>query len=271
MTKSSYNIESVENALRILLMLREQASVRVADVSAALGVARSTAHRLLSTLVDNGFAQQQRGSHLYQSGPVLLSMGMFGLNYSDVQRACRPNLTSLCRRLQETTQLVVLMGNDTVFIDSVECTQPIRVTGRTGTVLPAHATAAGKALIAYLPDQEIESMVSEGLRSITPSTIVNPEEFYAEVAEIRRRGYALNDGESLDGLRAVATAICDANGKAIAALAVSVPSSRGNLTRLRSFATILRQEANIAAERLRNIERQPPPTRSAAGDTHPSS
>lgn len=230
-----YLVESVDNAMRLLLLVRERREVRVTDVSEELGVARSTAHRLLSTLAHRGFVAQDRVSRSYRAGRVLVEIGLAAVGELDVRRKARQHMEALAGELRETVNLLVLEGNGCRFVDGVESDRPIRVTSRTGTLLPAYATSGGKVLLAELPDDQLEALYPSGLVRVTDRTIGTLEDLRAELAEIRRAGYALNRGESEPGLHAAAVCVRDHAERAIAALAVSIPVTRvqgGTLERM---------------------------------------
>lgn len=228
----AYAIESVDNALRLLLLLRDRGEVRVTDVSAELGVARSTAHRLLMTLAHHGFVAQDRVSRVYRVGRTLYEIGLTAAGELDVRRMARAHMEAVAADLHETVNLLVLEGSGCRFVDGVEGDRPIRVTSRTGTLLPAYATSGGKLLLAELTPDEVESRFPDGLVSVTERTVASFPELHSELATIRQQGYALNRGESEADLFAAAVAVRDRSGRAVAALAVSLPAARLDHTAL---------------------------------------
>ncbi|MGH3750003.1 MAG: IclR family transcriptional regulator, partial [Micromonosporaceae bacterium] len=155
--RDPYTIESVDNALRVLLLLRQQPQVRVTDVSDQLGVARSTAHRLLSTLAHHGFVHQDRMTRAYRAGRVFIELGLAAVGDLDVRRKARQHLEALSEKLRETVNLLVLEGAGSRFIDGVEGDRPVRVSLRTGVLLPASSTSGGKVLLAELPVDEVRA------------------------------------------------------------------------------------------------------------------
>lgn len=239
----AYLIESVHNALRILLLLRERPSLRVTDVSVELGVARSTAHRLLSTLAADGFVKQDRSSRRYRAGRVLVEIGLAAVGDLDVRRKAHPHIEALAEELGETVNLLVLEGAGTRFIDGVEGNRPVRVTTRTGYLLPAHATSGGKVLLAELRDREVRSLFPAGLPALTSHTISDFDRLEEELATVRRQGYALNVGESEVGLHAVAVPIRVGPGYAVAGLAVSTPAHRLGAREIPAMVAALRRAA----------------------------
>jgi DNA-binding IclR family transcriptional regulator len=219
----AYAIESVDKALQILVMLRERRRVRVVDVGEELGVARSTAHRLLATLAHRGFVVRDPHDRSYRGGPELLGLGAVG--EVDLRAAAGEHVRALSARLRETVNLMVLEGASCRFLDGVAGERPLGTRVRTGAVLPAHIVSGGKALLAELPPREVEALFGTSLRRVTPHTIVDTADLQAELAAIRERGYAVNREESEPGLSAVAVVV-RSGPRAVGALAVSAPTQR---------------------------------------------
>src|SRR4051794_32088130 len=219
-------VGAVENALRLVQLYRQRDVLGVSETARLLGVGRSTAHRLLTTLRAHGFVVQDR-SRAYRVGPALRELGAT-IAESGVGRArCRPYLQALCDELGETVNLVSLVGTDAIFVDSVETRRPLKVGGREGVVLPAHAVSAGKALPAVLPPYVFcELYADEALTSLTEPTLLTRTELEAQLEIVRARGYAVNIGESERGITAAACAIPGRPANERLAIAVSAPSSR---------------------------------------------
>ncbi|GAB2826409.1 IclR family transcriptional regulator [Alpinimonas psychrophila] len=245
-----YAIESVNTALRLLLLFRERDVLRVTDVSTELGVARSTAHRLLVTLAFQGFVQQERNSRSYRAGPALMDLSASPAGLREIREAAHPWMVRLSADLNETVNLLILEGSGARFIDGVECERPVRVSARTGTLLPANATAGGKVMLSTLSPEEVDFLTGGHLSKMTSTTITNPQEFREELDDVKRLGYAINRNESLDGLHAVAVCIFNSRGHAVASLAVSVPADRGGNARLRDLIPSLREAADNIGSRL---------------------
>jgi IclR family transcriptional regulator, acetate operon repressor len=219
-------VGAVENALRLLQLYREREVLGVSETARLLGVGRSTAHRLLTTLRAHGFVVQD-ASRAYRVGPALRELGAAIAESGVVRARCRPFMQALCDELGETVNLVALRGSEAVFVDSVESRRPLRVAGREGVVLPAHAVSAGKALLAALPvDVLRELYAEESLTRLTERTLRTRTELEAQLQLVRERGYAVNIGESERGITAAACAIPGRAASERLAIAVSAPSSR---------------------------------------------
>jgi DNA-binding IclR family transcriptional regulator len=219
-------VAAVENVLRLLQLYRDREVLGVSETARLLRVGRSTAHRLLTTLRANGFVVQD-GSRAYGVGPALRELGAAIAEPGVVPARCRPYMQALCDELGETVNLVALRGTDAVFVDSVETRRPLRVAGREGVVLPAHAVSAGKALLATLSADALRELYAdEALTPLTERTLSTRAALEAQLDEVRERGYAVNIGESERGITAAACAIPGRAAGERLAIAVSAPSSR---------------------------------------------
>jgi len=233
-----HSVAAVDHALRVLLLLSERQRLRVVDVAAELGVARSTAHRLLSTLQQHEFAVQD-AHKAYRPGPVFAHIGLSRTANADLRSAVRPVLERLNREVDETCHLVVLEGNGARFVDCVESSQVLRTGSRLGMLLPAHTNSAGKALLAELPSHVFVSLYPRGVPSRLGEGMQARRVLQRQLAEIRRRGYATNFEESARGVTAGGACVRDTAGKAIAALAIASPSTRCPRQRIPELAEAL--------------------------------
>lgn len=243
----------MDNALRLIELVGERQVVRVAEAAETLDVARSTAHRLLTALRDRGFVLQDRPNGAYRTGPVLNEIGLAAIGRIDLRRVARPILEDLRATTQETVSLLLIEGRDVRFIDCVEGPRSVRVGSRTGIVLPANCTAGGKAILATLSPADLaRRYAGHDLTARTPSSVADWESLDAELAEIRRDGYAINIEEGEHGVSAVATALRDLTGAPLAAIAVVAPASRAtDVETLRAFAPDVRAAAAAIQDLLR--------------------
>jgi DNA-binding IclR family transcriptional regulator len=224
----AYPIASVDNALRLLVLFRDRPRVRLSEASEYLGVAHSTAHRLMAMLAFHGFVRQEPDSRAYVAGPVLTEIGLAAVRELDIRLHARPALEQLAAALGETAHLAVLEGDTVRYLDAVESPRALRVAARTGTTLAANCTASGKALLAELPDAEVTALFpgQAALTALTGRSITTRPRLLAELAWVRERGSAVNVEESEDGVASVAVAVHGPRLAPAAALAVSGPVSR---------------------------------------------
>jgi DNA-binding IclR family transcriptional regulator len=235
-----YAIESVDNALRILQALRDSGQVRVAEAAAELGIARSTAHRLLAMLVYRDFAVQAE-DRSYRPGPALSAPPLRGGPAQRLRQVMGPHMEALRDQVAETINLTVRLGVQTRFLHTLESAQLLRVGDRQGTVLPAWKTSGGKVLLAELSDAELTGLLrGGGGRPPEGMTAAERRALVGELRLIRDQGYAENIEESESGVCAIGICVRDKAGDPVAALSVSAPSVRYTPDRSRLFLRELR-------------------------------
>jgi len=246
-------LSSVDNALWLLQLVGERQALRVAEAADLLGVARSTAHRLLSALRRREFVMQDRPNGAYRPGPALNAIGLAAISRIDIRRVARPFLEELQEETRETASLAVLEGTTIRFVDCVESSRSVRVGNRTGVVRPAHASAVGKAILAQLPASELQRRYpDENIPAGAPAALTDRRALEQELEEIRAQGYALNWEESVEGVSAVAAVLRDMSGAPVAAIGIAAPSSRtGSVDAVRALAPAVLGAAERVQERLR--------------------
>jgi DNA-binding IclR family transcriptional regulator len=244
-------IESVDRALRLVILLRERGPLSVTAAAEHLGVAPSTAHRLLSALSFRGFAVQDR-NRPYRPGPQLAFGTPGPPSRTALTRLVRPALELLHQETDESTHLAVLSGPDIFFIDGVEGEQALRVGLRTGVRLPAYCTSVGRAMLAALPAGDVDQVYRSGLPPWRGSHITTMTGLRRQLTIARKQGYAVNQEESEQGVVAVGACLRDAEGRPVAGISVSIPSVRYSRSHLPRYAAALRAATAQAQGRLDN-------------------
>jgi len=241
----AYPIASVNNALRLLLLFRSQSRVRLTEASEHLGVAHSTAHRLMAMLAYHGFVRQEQDSRTYIAGPALVEIGLAAVGQLDIRRHARPVLEHLAGSLDETVHLAVLEGSNVRYLDAIESSRALRVASRTGSVLAASCTASGKVLLAALPDAEVAALFAgqAALPRLTPQSITSRAGLLTELRKVREAGCAINLEESEEGVASVAIAVRGRQHVPVAALVVSAPLSRMTEESAEKIKNELREQA----------------------------
>lgn len=236
-----YPIESVDNALKILLLLGERTELRLTDVADYLDVASSTAHRLLAMLQYRGFMRQDARTKVYRPGTALTAVAFSILQRFDVRQTLRPYLESLHAELAETVHLALLDGAAVRFVDAIESPQATRVSSRLGRSMPAHCTSSGKAMLSWLSAGELRRLYpDEALEGLTPHSLRTRSALERELDKVRRRGYATSNEESEDGVCSVAVAFPPSQAPMRLALNVSTPVYRMNRETTRKISEALK-------------------------------
>lgn len=236
-------IEAVDRALRLVEELVRVRHVRVIDVAEMLDISMSAAHRLLSTLEVRGFATHAQTGRGYVPGPQLVDLADRSMAVFDLRERACVALDLLSADLEETLHFAVLQGSGVRFIEAVEgrIATPSRV--RRGLLLPAHATSAGKALLAALSESVVRDMHPRGIFPLTDQGLCTVDELVAELDRVRHRGYAINRGESEAGVTGIAVRARAPHGRAVGAIVVTAPSERMTANRIPGVAARLRRAA----------------------------
>jgi len=235
--------DAVSKSLRALVALAAHESMGVSELSRELGVAVSTAHRLLSIMRLHDFVEQDMDSRQYRLGAAARMLARQTRDDQHLVAVGHPHLARLCARLDETINLVVLDGAAALFVDGIQSGQPLRVGTRTGARLPAYATAGGKALLAQLPRARLRAYYPAELHRVTRYTLPDRESLDGELAQVRECGYALNLGEHLVEVFAIGVPVNDPDGHPVAALTVAAPRTRWTRRRLAALAPTLKDAA----------------------------
>lgn len=245
-----YRVEAVDRALLLILLLDERRAVSVSEVAEELGVAPSTAHRLLATLCYRGFAVQDRDRR-YRPGPELTGAAHAPPSLPRLVHVMRPFVQDLFERTGESVHLVVPAGPDVRFVDGLEGDQPLRVGLRTGARMPAYCTSGGKAMLADLDWSEVEALHPRGLRPWPYARIRDLPSLRRQLARTRRQGYGANVEESEPGVTAIGVSVSPWPARPVAALSVAIPSARFDRRQEPGLYAHLREVCAAAARRLR--------------------
>ncbi|OBI88570.1 IclR family transcriptional regulator [Mycobacterium asiaticum] len=245
-----YPIESVDNALKLLLLLGEQPQIRLSEATRYLGVASSTAHRLLAMLAYRGFVRQDPESKAYLPGPALTSVAFAIFGRLDIQGAALPVMRGLAETLGETIHVGMLDGANVRFVAAIEGPKAVRVGSRLGRTMPAHCTSTGKALLAQLSESELRQVIPDELEAITARSIVSRARLSSELIRVRERGYATNREESEEGVASVAVAIPTRAPGLRLALNASAPQHRLPTSKYSSVAATLVEAAKEIGDQL---------------------
>ena len=247
-------LKSVSQALRILELLQQHPRLGVSEVAEKLGIGSSTAHRILVTMQEAGFARQSEPGRKYELGPRMQATRHSAV-IDRILDASTPQMLALRDATGETVHLAALAGTDTRFLAAYESPHIMRVTSRVGSVLPAHTTAAGKVLLSYLPEDQLTSLYPPGtLTEETPESITTLDALRAELRLVRERGYGHNLAESELGVAALAVPLTDPDRQLTLALTVSGPDFRFNPDRTLGLSSREEQLLGLLRDAVHRIQ-----------------
>ena len=225
--KSNYIIQSVAHALDVLEEFRgEMDELGVTELSKKLKLHKNNVFRILATLQSRNYIEQNRTNDNYRLGIKCLELGQTFIHQRGLLKQAQPILRELAESSAETSYLSILRGSEVIYLDAVETTSTVRVISRVGLHMPIHATAAGKALVAFESEEELKKRFHAELPRFTKNTITGSDEILGVLAQVREREYATDLEEFEDGLRCIASPVRDYTRKVIAALSVSGPAHR---------------------------------------------
>lgn len=235
-----YQLQSLARAVAILEMLGESdVALSLAEISRHMQIHKSTAHRSLMVLERMALIERATRNR-YRLGMKLYELGTRAVQQVDLRARIRPYFQRLSAQLGETVHLGVLQRDSVVYLDKAEPNRHICMSSKTGSTNPAHCTSLGKAILAYLPQEQVEDIVSRiHFVRYTPKTICSRDELMRALDRVRHRGFAVDDEEIELGVRCVGAPIFDENNVPVAALSMSGPTAR-----------IRTQNASLIAERL---------------------
>lgn len=217
-------LSSVERALTLLSHLGTDGPRSLRELLDLTGLPRSTVLRLLNTLIASGFVVRAQHGR-YSVALKLWEIGCSAVQYDDVRANALPVLRKLRDATGETALYAIFNQGYSVYVEKEDGRHPLRTYAAIGTRSPAYATATGKVLLAWQPEAVIASVV-QGVEALTKATLVEPDDIWRELTEIRSRGYAINHGEWVCGVWGVAAPIFRGRPEPVAALAVSGPQDR---------------------------------------------
>jgi DNA-binding IclR family transcriptional regulator len=223
-----YKLEGLDRVVAILDLLGESdSSLSLAEICHRMELRKSTAHRALMALERTGLIERAPANR-YRLGLKLYDMGSRAVEQIDLRARIHPHLRKLALRVGEIVHLGVLHKTRVVYIDKIEpINRRVCISSRTGTSNPVYSTSLGKAILAFLPQEEVARTIANiRFTSFTAKTLSSADELLSALERVRRRGYAVDDEEMEIGTRCVGAPILDANGRAIAALSVSGSSLR---------------------------------------------
>ncbi|WSQ14757.1 IclR family transcriptional regulator [Streptomyces sp. NBC_01231] len=241
----TYGVASVDHALQLAVILQVEGTLTVSEAARRISVARSSAHRLLSTLVYRDFAVQN-GDRSYGVGPVLEIADKAQSNVSAIRAAALAPLRTLVDTLDETANLCIRTGRTVRFIASVECAQALRVGNREGMVFPAHQVTGGLIMLAALTEEQLAALYAISAPTDTSEERPDLTKLCSDLRAVRRSGVAVNLGRSERGVVAVGRGVTDSGGDTVAALSVSMPSVRYAPERVKEIVEAL----TVAAQKI---------------------
>ena len=249
-------VQSVDRALSIIEVLSDyEDGMGVTEISSKINLHKSTVHRLLLTLIHKGYVEQNPITNKYKLTLKLFELGNKLVDKMDILSVAKPYLEKLRELTNEVVHLVVREGVEIVYIDKVESENKIRMHSRIGSRGPLYCTSVGKAIMAYLPEEEMEKVWEKSnVEKLTKYTITELDKMKETLKKIRQEGYALDEEENELGIRCIGAAIFNHKGNVCGAISVSGPSIRVTKEKLEGFKEYIIEYSNKISKELGYIE-----------------
>lgn len=251
MPHKSNGVQSIVRALSLLDILAESpADCSLGELAARAKLPPSTAHRLLTSLVQAGYAQHDPQTTRYSLGNTLIRLSHQAAHKHDLIQTARPFLETIAQKTGETANLTGRDSNYVIQLDHVDSPNILRVSYPTGERFPLHACASGKLFLTFMPAGERERILRSRRRAFTPGTLTEKADLIQEFSAIARRGYAIDDAEREIGVRCVAVPIYNRRLQVVAALSLTGPSVRLTPDRMNELAALLIKTADAISRSL---------------------
>jgi len=248
-------VQTIERTAFILdIVGRHPNGLSLGDLAREADLPKGTTHRLVSSMVFFDFIRQDPATKNYQLGFKLVDLGNLLLSQIDLRSEARPYLIHLSESVEETIHLVVLDGEQALYIDKVDLhtkSSGLRMGSRVGSRIDLHCRSVGKVLLAHMENHEVEAIVSKtGLAKRTANTITDPNHLLGHLASVRENGFAIDDEENEEGIRCVAAPISNDSGRVEAAMSISGPTTRITMERIETDlkARIMETAKQISAK-----------------------
>jgi DNA-binding IclR family transcriptional regulator len=223
-------------AFSVLEVVADQQPIGVSAIARQTGLSKTTVQRALYTLQSAGYIFQTSDPVRWRMTLRAVTIGAQAAAGFELRELARPEMERLLAVTQEAIHLNVLEGREMVVLEKLDSPRAVAAYTERGARVPSHASASGKAILAYLPSDEVDAALPETLERFTPTTIVSRTKLREEFVKIREQGYAINDGERRADVVVVGAAVFDGSERPIGGLSVSAPRHRIDKARLRAIA-----------------------------------
>jgi DNA-binding IclR family transcriptional regulator len=249
-TSSPYKVQVIDRVVAIIDALAgDRKDASITELAEELDLHKATVHRLLMILSQHRLVDRDEQSGRYHLGLRLFELGTAAIGRFNILDRARRHLEKLLYEVDETVHLCVLDDGEVLYLDKIESTRSIRMASRSGRRNPTYCTAVGKAMLAHLPEREVDEILTRhGMQRQTSKTITTPAELKADLRAIRERGYSIDDEEVEEGVRCVGAAVLGHGGRPLGAISVSAPAFRVTMEKVPVVASALCRAARELSE-----------------------
>lgn len=247
-------ITSLAKGMKVLEVLSNNNALILSDLARLLGSNRATTHRFLATLQELGYVEKDYKER-YRLSYKMLEVGRKAIDRHGIHQIARPYMLELSLSFNETINLGFFDGVDILHLDKIDSKEILRMDSPIGSRAPAYCTALGKAVLAFLPQHDLENYLSQTeLKPIGPNTITSPQMLQKELERIRENGFSLDDEELSSGLRCIGAPVFDHHrAQPVYAMSVSGPSMRMTSEKIKKISQKIISETNKLSQEIKKI------------------
>ena len=249
-----YTIHSIDKALDLIELLAERGSLSLIELTELLNQPKSSTYRIVLTLENRGFiSRSDEGKYCLGYKQLAITKNL--LERNNIRSAALQEMRKLSDLFGDTVNLGILVDGQIMYLEIIESTHALRMTDTVGSKAPFHATAMGKAIAAYLPENVLRELIAQhGLPKLTNRTITSPERFMEELENVRRNGYAVDDQEIVEGARCVAAPVFGMFGNVYGSISVSGPMHRYTPEKIPIIAEHVKAAAAASSLKLGHVD-----------------
>lgn len=249
MANSRQFVESLSRGFKLLsIVCNNRSSLSLSELAKKSHLSISTIQRLSYTLLQLDLLDRDPNTKRFRVGSQMVSLALAVTNDLEIKKIARPYMQEASDRIGEVVGLGALSGTQIIFAEIIRTDQILNINMNTGAIIPPHATASGRAILAFIPEAEMEAILNKAeLTPFTENTVTSIETYKEQLKEVRRLGYAVAVEENAYGFSAIAAPIRDNSGKVIASITIMVPSFRVTKEKL---VTSFRKEAIQTADKI---------------------
>ncbi len=226
--KSTYNVPNLEKGLMVIeLLATKKSGLTLAEITEALAFTKTTAFRVVSTLIFKNYLQKNETTKKITLSRKMLTLGISSMNEQSIVEVSIDVMRALRDEVRESVMLGVLLGVKGAILEQVASSYPVKLFVEQGTQFNLHSSVGGKSILANLPEEESNAILKKiTLTKYTKNTIVSKKEFREQLKEIKQNGYAIDNGEDIQGIHCVGAPIYNEYGYPVAALWITAPHGR---------------------------------------------
>jgi IclR family KDG regulon transcriptional repressor len=228
-SKTRYSVDAVSKAFDILQVFidSKKESLALGEITTLVKLNKNAVFRLLFTMAEKGFLKKDEENGRYSLSPKCIELARVARLANDLRTVALAYMRRLREQFEDTVNLAILEHGQIRYIEVLESSQRFKIVANPGERDPVHCTALGKAMLAHLPEHEVKTILElRGMTKFTGTTITTQSRLIEELAKVRRRGYAINDGEMVEASRCVAVPILNTSKEPVAAISISGPVAR---------------------------------------------